>query len=177
MIKKKVSFYHLQQLVLSPDSASTGGRSNNDPDYVPLPTNQKSSYGYFNSGSKGSQVKFIAALSPKRDGSASTRIISSRSIRDSLPKELIDKIKAASQGRKTIAIIEPINSSNSSREPETHRLGGHYQQAQSQQGGWSGARSFSSKWRSVGVVPPLSNSNNNMSDHDYCCPTKPARFR
>jgi hypothetical protein len=34
------------------------------------------------------------------------------------------------------------------------------------------------RWRSVGVVPPLSNSNNNISDHDYCCPTRPTgRYR
>ena len=53
--------------------------------------------------------KIIAAVSPGKDGQATTRILSSRSLKDTLPRELIEKIKAASQGRKTIAIIEPLN--------------------------------------------------------------------
>jgi len=137
-----------------------------------------------------SQVKIFASLSPKRDGSSSTRIISSRSIRDSLPKELIDKIKAASQGRKTIAIIEPITRNNSNRlESGNSSGGGSVMDAlMSGSGGasrlsglgsrFSVAAANLNRWRSVGVVPPLSNSNNNISDHDYCCPSRPGgRYR
>jgi hypothetical protein len=54
--------------------------------------------------------KIIAAVSPGKDGSGGTaRILGNRSLKDTLPRELIEKIKAASQGRKTIAIIEPVN--------------------------------------------------------------------
>ena len=133
--------------------------------------------------SSSSQVKIFAQMSPKRDGSSSTRIISSRSIRDSLPKELIDKIKAASQGRKTIAIIEPITRSSPSRQDAcsssslmdsvlgSNRVGGLGSR-------FSVAAANLNRWRSVGVVPPLSNSNNNISDHDYCCPSRPGgRYR
>ena len=59
--------------------------------------------------SGGQQGKIIAAVGPGRDGAATTRILGGRSLKDSLPRELIEKIKAASQGRKTIAIIEPVN--------------------------------------------------------------------
>jgi hypothetical protein len=135
------------------------------------------------SSSSSSHVKIIASLSPKRDGSSSTRIISSRSIRDSLPKELIDKIKAASQGRKTIAIIEPItrHSSSTSRLGEVGSgfaadasFGGRFSSLSSR---FSVAAANLNRWRSVGVVPPLSNSNNNISDHDYCCPRPGGRYR
>ncbi len=142
-----------------------------------------------NSNNNNSQVKIFASLSPKRDGSSSTRIISSRSIRDSLPKELIDKIKAASQGRKTIAIIEPITRNNTSNRLEANGASGGDSVMDSLMGGGGGRYSglssrFSvaaanlNRWRSVGVVPPLSNSNNNISDHDYCCPSRPGgRYR
>jgi hypothetical protein len=142
------------------------------------------------SSNNNSQVKIFASLSPKRDGSSSTRIISSRSIRDSLPKELIDKIKAASQGRKTIAIIEPITRNTPNRlEASGASGGGGDSVMESLMGGGGGRYSglssrFSvaaanlNRWRSVGVVPPLSNSNNNISDHDYCCPSRPGgRYR
>jgi hypothetical protein len=142
-----------------------------------------------NSNNNNSQVKIFASLSPKRDGSSSTRIISSRSIRDSLPKELIDKIKAASQGRKTIAIIEPITRNTSNRLEASGASGDSVMDSLMGGGGGGGRYSglssrFSvaaanlNRWRSVGVVPPLSNSNNNISDHDYCCPSRPGgRYR
>lgn len=145
------------------------------------------------SHSSSQQVKIFASLSPKRDGSSSTRIISSRSIRDSLPKELIEKIKAASQGRKTIAIIEPItrtsptnrlelSSSSSCSVGDYPLLGGGGGSRMTVSNGlgsrFSVAAANLNRWRSVGVVPPLSNSNNNISDHDYCCPSRPGgRFR
>ncbi len=144
-----------------------------------------------NSSNNNSQVKIFASLSPKRDGSSSTRIISSRSIRDSLPKELIDKIKAASQGRKTIAIIEPITRNNTSNRLEPSGASGDSVMDSLMGGGGGGGGRYSglssrfsvaaanlNRWRSVGVVPPLSNSNNNISDHDYCCPSRPGgRYR
>jgi hypothetical protein len=137
----------------------------------------------FGASSSSSHVKIIASLSPKRDGGSSTRIISSSSIRDSLPKELIDKIKAASQGRKTIAIIEPITRHSSSSGASRGLEGSHA--ADAPFGGrlsglssrFSVAAANLNRWRSVGVVPPLSNSNNNISDHDYCCPRPGGRYR
>merc|ERR550519_1091462 len=70
------------------------------------------------SNTQSQSSKIIAAVSPGKDGHATTRILSSRSLKDTLPRELIEKIKAASQGRKTIAIIEPVNKDrNCSRRP------------------------------------------------------------
>ena len=102
--------------------------------------------------SSSSSVKIIAAVSPGKDGQSTTRILSSRNVKETLPRELIEKIKAASQGRKTIAIIEPVN-----KEREV-----------------TVARAFPSasqpKWRHVGIVSPL--VSHNISDHDYCTPGK-----
>ena len=102
--------------------------------------------------------KIIAAVSPGKDGHATTRILSSRSLKDTLPRELIEKIKAASQGRKTIAIIEPVNKDrNCSRRP------------------WQPPASGGGRWRHVGVVSPL--QSHNISDHDYCSPgRKPSKM-
>jgi len=100
--------------------------------------------------------KIIAAVSPGKDGAgATTRIFSNRSVKESLPRELIEKIKAASQGRKTIAIIEPVvkDGGGTSRPPINRRPG------------WNS----NSRWRHVGVVNPLQHHN---SDHDYCSPNK-----
>merc|ERR1719477_514370 len=106
----------------------------------------------------GSNVKIIAAVSPGKDGQSTTRILSSRSVKDTLPRELIEKIKAASQGRKTIAIIEPVNKDrNCSRRP------------------WQPPASGGGRWRHVGVVSPL--QSHNISDHDYCSPgRKPSKM-
>ena len=73
-------------------------------------------------------------------------------------RELIEKIKAASQGRKTIAIIEPVNKDrNCSRRP------------------WQPAAAGGGRWRHVGVVSPL--QSHNISDHDYCSPgRKPSKM-
>ena len=73
-------------------------------------------------------------------------------------RELIEKIKAASQGRKTIAIIEPVNKDrNCSRRP------------------WQPPASGGGRWRHVGVVSPL--QSHNISDHDYCSPgRKPSKM-
>jgi len=105
-----------------------------------------------------SNSKIIAAVSPGKDGHATTRILSSRSLKDTLPRELIEKIKAASQGRKTIAIIEPVNKDrNCSRRP------------------WQPPASGGGRWRHVGVVSPL--QSHNISDHDYCSPgRKPSKM-
>ena len=121
----------------------------------------------YGSDHRNSQVKIIASVSPKSDGTSTAKILSSSSIRESLPKELIDKIRAASQGRKTIAIIEPINrrespgSSDQSqfRSKQTSRFGS--------------AAATLGKWRNVGIIPPFSN---NVSDHDYCSPSRASRF-
>ena len=108
-----------------------------------------------------SSVKIIAAVSPGKNGQSTTRILSTR--HDSLPRELIEKIKAASQGRKTIAIIEPINKERHVSAP-----------AQSEPASAVRSKSWIStsqpKWRHVGIVSPLQSQN--MSDHDYCSPTK-----
>ena len=105
-------------------------------------------------------VKIIAAVSPGKDGQSTTRILSSRNVKETLPRELIEKIKAASQGRKTIAIIEPVN-----KEREVTVA----------------ARGFPAssqpKWRHVGIVSPLTSLSShlvshNISDHDYCSPGK-----
>ena len=105
------------------------------------------------SSSTSSSVKIIAAVSPGKDGQSTTRILSSRNVKETLPRELIEKIKAASQGRKTIAIIEPVN-----KEREV-----------------AVARAFpvtsQPKWRHVGIVSPHIVSHN-ISDHDYCSPGK-----
>ena len=108
-----------------------------------------------------SSVKIIAAVSPGRNGQSTTRILSTR--HDSLPRELIEKIKAASQGRKTIAIIEPINKERHVSAP-----------VQSEPGSTVRSKSWIStsqpKWRHVGIVNPMQSQN--MGDHDYCSPTK-----
>lgn len=107
-----------------------------------------------------SNVKIIAAVSPGKDGQSTTRILSSRSVKDSLPRELIEKIKAASQGRKTIAIIEPVNKDRSVRSSV---------QSVNRAKPWQ--PSTQAKWRHVGIVSPL--QTHNISDHDYCSPSKP----
>ena len=114
---------------------------------------------------RSSQVKIIAAVSPKSDGTSSAKILSSSSIRESLPKELIDKIRAASQGRKTIAIIEPINRKESPA-VQTEQL--HYRTRQPTRINPVATNTIG-KWRNVGIVPPYSN---NVSDHDYCSPNR-----
>ena len=138
-----------------------------------ITTNPDSSGNKF-SQTKSSQVKIIAALSPKSDGTSSAKIISSNSIRESLPKELIDKIRAASQGRKTIAIIEPINR----KEPAAPRatvspehIGGG--SLRSKPVRFNAVNSSFGRWRNVGLMPPFSNS---VTDHDYCSPNRASRF-
>jgi len=118
------------------------------------------------SESRNPPVKIIAAVSPKSDGTSSAKILSSNSIRESLPKELIDKIRAASQGRKTIAIIEPIN-----RKEPSNSLD---QASRPKQTRFNNSVAASlGKWRNVGTIPPYSN---NVSDHDYCSPSRASRF-
>jgi len=112
----------------------------------------------------GSNVKIIAAVSPGKDGQSTTRILSSRSVKDTLPRELIEKIKAASQGRKTIAIIEPVNKDRNVR----GMVSGVQPMSRSKP--WQ--PSTQAKWRHVGIVSPL--QSHNISDHDYCSPNKPA---
>merc|ERR1719228_2480648 len=90
------------------------------------------------STSTNPSVKIIAAVSPGKDGQSTTRILSSRNVKETLPRELIEKIKAASQGRKTIAIIEPVPKDG----PRPLGL--------SRRGGWQS----NSRWRHVGVVSP-----------------------
>jgi len=111
-----------------------------------------------------SNVKIIAAVSPGKDGQSTTRILSSRSVKDTLPRELIEKIKAASQGRKTIAIIEPVNKDRNN--VRGVMSGG---QPMSRSKPWQ--PSSQAKWRHVGIVSPL--QSHNISDHDYCSPNKP----
>ena len=118
-----------------------------------------------NSGNQSS-VKIIAAVSPGKNGQSTTRILSTR--HDSLPRELIEKIKAASQGRKTIAIIEPINK-------EKQQTPAPEPQPSLRTKSW--LSSTQSKWRHVGIVNPIQSQN--MPDHDYCSPTKtvtPTRY-
>jgi len=110
-----------------------------------------------------SSVKIIAAVSPGKDGQSTTRILSSRSIKDTLPRELIEKIKAASQGRKTIAIIEPVN-----KDRPAGVVGGGQLASLNRSKPWQPS---SAKWRHVGIVSPL--QSHNISDHDYCSPNKP----
>jgi len=114
----------------------------------------------------GSNVKIIAAVSPGKDGQSTTRILSSRSVKDTLPRELIEKIKAASQGRKTIAIIEPVNKDRNNVRGVMSGVGGGMGRSKPWQ------PSTQAKWRHVGIVSPL--QSHNISDHDYCSPNKPA---
>lgn len=109
-----------------------------------------------------SSVKIIAAVSPGKNGQSTTRILSTR--HDSLPRELIEKIKAASQGRKTIAIIEPINKERHVSAPAQSEPGSASVRSKS----W--ISTSQPKWRHVGIVNPLQSQN--MGDHDYCSPTK-----
>lgn len=113
----------------------------------------------------GSNVKIIAAVSPGKDGQSTTRILSSRSVKDTLPRELIEKIKAASQGRKTIAIIEPVNKDRNNMKGVVGGVNGMGRSKPWQP-------STQAKWRHVGIVSPL--QSHNISDHDYCSPNKPA---
>ena len=119
-----------------------------------LNRNRQQSQGSLGSSSHSStpSVKIIAAVSPGKDGQSTTRILSSRNVKETLPRELIEKIKAASQGRKTIAIIEPVN-----KEREVTVARGFPASSQP-------------KWRHVGIVSPL--VSHNISDHDYCSPGK-----
>ena len=119
-----------------------------------LNRNRQQSQGSLGSSSHSSNpsVKIIAAVSPGKDGQSTTRILSSRNVKETLPRELIEKIKAASQGRKTIAIIEPVN-----KEREVTVARGFPASSQP-------------KWRHVGIVSPL--VSHNISDHDYCSPGK-----
>merc|ERR1719445_2195501 len=114
--------------------------------------NNQQSHGSSHSSSTSSSVKIIAAVSPGKDGQSTTRILSSRNVKETLPRELIEKIKAASQGRKTIAIIEPVN-----KEREVTVARGFPASSQP-------------KWRHVGIVSPI--VAHNMTDHDYCSPGK-----
>ena len=108
--------------------------------------------------SNQSSVKIIAAVSPGKNGQSTTRILSTR--HDSLPRELIEKIKAASQGRKTIAIIEPIHKDKPAPEAQPTLV---------RPKSWLSSTT-QSKWRHVGIVNPIQSQN--MPDHDYCSPTK-----
>merc|ERR1719369_1237854 len=119
-----------------------------------------------NQEQSGSNVKIIAAVSPGKDGQSTTRILSSRSVKDTLPRELIEKIKAASQGRKTIAIIEPVNKDRNNVRGVMSGVGGGMGRSKPWQ------PSTQAKWRHVGIVSPL--QSHNISDHDYCSPNKPA---
>ena len=122
-----------------------------------------------------SPVKIIAAVSPRSDGTSCTKIFSSNSsIRDSLPKELIDKIRAASQGRKTIAIIEPINRKDPAQVSNEMIQRQKQQQLQQQQARQAAVNNINS-WKNSSSA--IQNSLcNNVSDHDYCSPTGFSRF-
>jgi len=104
---------------------------------------------------RSGSVKIIAAVSPGTDGQTTTRILSARTGRESLPRELIEKIKAASQGRKTIAIIEPVSRLHQAKEAGLPAVRSKPWQTAGQP-----------RWRHVGIVSPLPPSN--ISDHDYC---------
>lgn len=133
-----------------------------------ISTNPDSAQSRYSENKNNSHVKIIASVSPKSDGTSTAKILSSNSIRESLPKELIDKIRAASQGRKTIAIIEPINRKNdSSQNIDSSGFRGK------QTSKFGTAAATLGKWRNVGILPSYSN---NVSDHDYCCPSKTSKF-
>jgi len=136
-----------------------------------------SSYQQQNSSSSrsSSPVKIIAAVSPRSDGTSCTKIFSSNSsIRDSLPKELIDKIRAASQGRKTIAIIEPINRKDPAQ-VSNEMIQRQKQQHQQQQQARQAAVQNLNNWKTSTSAIQHSLCNN-VSDHDYCSPTGFSRF-
>eukprot|EP00088_Acartia_fossae_P012677 TRINITY_DN16556_c0_g1_i10.p1 TRINITY_DN16556_c0_g1~~TRINITY_DN16556_c0_g1_i10.p1 ORF type:complete len:1036 (+),score=233.71 TRINITY_DN16556_c0_g1_i10:67-3174(+) len=157
--------------------------------YSSTPSSRFSSNSHYQSRSS-SPVKIIAAVSPRSDGTSCTKIFSSNSsIRDSLPKELIDKIRAASQGRKTIAIIEPINRKDPAQvgNEMIQRQKQQHQQARYQAAAAAVATSTSpistTQLSAAGGVTWKNSSNsmmqslvNNVSDHDYCSPTGFSRF-
>jgi len=145
-------------------------QSNINPEIYPKHTQQQQT------SRSSSPVKIIAAVSPRSDGTSCTKIFSSNSsIRDSLPKELIDKIRAASQGRKTIAIIEPINRKESlSQSVQVSNEIIQRQKQQQQQTRYNSSISqIAAGWKTSSAIHNLVN---NVSDHDYCSPTGFSRF-
>ena len=159
--------------------------------YSSTPSSRFSNNSHYQSRSS-SPVKIIAAVSPRSDGTSCTKIFSSNSsIRDSLPKELIDKIRAASQGRKTIAIIEPINRKDPAqvgnemiqRQKQQQQQQARYQAAAAAAAATSASTISTTQLSAAGGVAWKNSSNsmmqslvNNVSDHDYCSPTGFSRF-
>jgi len=154
-------------------SSVSKNQSNTNPEMFSKYTQQQQQQ---KTSRSSSPVKIIAAVSPRSDGTSCTKIFSSNSsIRDSLPKELIDKIRAASQGRKTIAIIEPINRKEPSTQPVqvSNEIIQRQKQQQQQARYNSSISQIAVGWKSSSAIHNLVN---NVSDHDYCSPTGFSRF-
>lgn len=121
--------------------------------------------------------------------------VASQRIKDALPREIVDKIKASSQRSKTIAIIEPVqknkdscaSSDSSSDSPSTntnlnlnHRIvsgppgkGGMASRFQE-----AAASMNRSKYRHFGIsggIPPTPQQVQVSLDHDYCSSNKSRR--
>lgn len=98
-----------------------------------------------------------------------TFAVSSQRIKESLPKEIVEKIKASSQKSKTIAIIEPINRNN--KKADSNKLPTVASGSITSRFQEAGASLNRSKLRNIGIVnskPPSPQQVQVNLDHDYC---------
>ncbi|XP_071747622.1 uncharacterized protein [Lepeophtheirus salmonis] len=106
------------------------------------------------------------------------KIVRSQRIKDALPVEIIEKIKASSQRSKTIAIIEPLTSktardnsieSSGSRVPKSSGIESRFKEA--------ACNLNRNKLRQLGITQSPQQVQKVSLDHDYCSPSKPKRGR
>ncbi|XP_071747624.1 uncharacterized protein [Lepeophtheirus salmonis] len=104
------------------------------------------------------------------------KIVRSQRIKDALPVEIIEKIKASSQRSKTIAIIEPLTSktardnsieSSGSRVPKSSGIESRFKEA--------ACNLNRNKLRQLGITQSPQQVQKVSLDHDYCSPSKPKR--
>ncbi|CAB4056395.1 PPRC1 [Lepeophtheirus salmonis] len=116
-------------------------------------------------------------LTPNSGGEGVTpKIVRSQRIKDALPVEIIEKIKASSQRSKTIAIIEPLTSktardnsieSSGSRVPKSSGIESRFKEA--------ACNLNRNKLRQLGITQSPQQVQKVSLDHDYCSPSKPKR--
>eukprot|EP00096_Caligus_rogercresseyi_P002116 TRINITY_DN1399_c0_g1_i2.p1 TRINITY_DN1399_c0_g1~~TRINITY_DN1399_c0_g1_i2.p1 ORF type:complete len:837 (-),score=206.20 TRINITY_DN1399_c0_g1_i2:774-3284(-) len=106
------------------------------------------------------------------------KIVRSQRIKDALPVEIIEKIKASSQRSKTIAIIEPLTSktardnsgeSSGAKLPKSSGIESRFKEAASNLN--------RNKLRQLGITQSPQRVQKVSLDHDYCSPNKPKRGR
>lgn len=119
-------------------------------------------------------VPSAVVLQSINDTHSSSVSVSSKRIKDALPREIIEKIKASSQKSKTIAIIEPVQKKNNKGQQNS---GGGVSGGLASRFHQAGTSISRSKLRQFGINSPTPQQVQINLDHDYCNVNKSRRGR